>query len=410
MPIISFKNNNESAFAKELDKAVLAVALGESIESAISLAPAHFQKRLTELLPIVQQIHSLPLRKVPAANHRHLFIHHTKEQVSRFATIMRTLSTGYAISTAVVILLIVGVSTAAAQSLPGSPLFSLKKTFQNAQISVVARNPESRAQLELTLANQRLAEAQQVFSDNSSNSSDKAQAVQELNSQTQVALNQIQQVASTPSVAKDPNIIQNLESLAKTQASLQAQVDPSAAQSSEQQSQKTIADIQSIVATANGQSAAQISASQNVQTTGIVTAISSTSITVDKNVFNLNSATQYFAINETSANLNDFQVGDTVSIIGSVQGETNLATVITLKQKAAPVSTVAPASPVLSTAPAPNSDSAGNSLSSGNSSTSASGQNQSDTSSTGTSSTSQQNSQNVTGGYILESSTNTGQF
>ena len=396
MPIISFKNNSESAFAKELDKASLAVARGQSIESAVSLAPAHFQKRLSDLLPLIQEIRSLPLREVPTANHRHLFIHHTKEQVSRFTTIMRTLSTGYAISTAVVILLIVGVSTAAAQSLPGSPLFALKKTFQNAQISVVARTPESRAQLELTLADQRLAEAQQVFSDNSSDSSDKAQAVQELNNQTQVALNQIQQVASTPSVAKDPNIIQNLESLAKTQAGLQAQVDPSAAQSSEQQSQKTIADIQSIVAAANGQSAAQIAASQKIQTTGIITAVSDTSITIDKNVFTLNSSTQYFAINETSADLNDFQIGDTVSVIGTVQGETNLATVITLKQQVLPVSTNAQASPA----------------STGNNSSSSSATSQSATGSADTSSTStgQQNSQNVTGGFILESSTNTGQF
>jgi hypothetical protein len=398
MPIISFKNNSESAFAKELDKAVLAVAHGESIGSAVASAPVHFQKRLSDLLLLIQQIRSLPLREVPAANHRRLFIYHTKEQVSRFATIMRTLSIGYAISAAVVILLIVGISTAAAQSLPGSPLFALKKTFQNAQISVVARTPESRAQLELTLADQRLAEAQQVFSDNSSDSSDKAQAVQELNSQTQVALNQIQQVASTPSVAKNPNIIQNLESLAKTQASLQAQVDPSAAQSSEQQSQKTIADIQSIVATANGQSAAQISASQKVQTTGVITAISSTSITVDKNVFNLNNSTQYFAINETSADLSDFQIGDTVSVIGTVQGENNLATVITLKQQVLPASTTAPVTS------AATSDNFG-----GNPNSSSSATSQSDTGST-QASNGMQNSQNVTGGYILESSTNTGKF
>lgn len=399
MPIISFKNNSESAFAKELDKAVLVVARGESIESAVFLAPAHFQKRLTELLPLVQQIRSLPLHEVPAANHRHLFIHHTKEQVSRFATIMRTLSTGYAISTAVIILLIVGISTTAAQSLPGSPLFALKKTFQNAQISVVARTPESRAQLELTLANQRLAEAQQVFSDNSSNSSDKAQAVQELNNQTQVALNQIQQVASTPSVAKNPNIIRNLESLAKTQASLQAQVDPSAAKSSEQQSQKTIADIQSIVATANGQSAAQIAASQKVLTTGVITAVSNTSITIDKNVFTLDNSTQYFAINETSAKLSDFQIGDTVTVIGTVQGETNLATVVTLKQQASPASKTTPA-----TTPTSTNDNSNSNSSSGSSSTS-----QGDAGSI-QASNGARNSQNVTGGFILESSANSGQF
>jgi hypothetical protein len=388
MPIINFNKNSNSAFTKELDKAAVRLAHGESLEAVIASAPAHFQKRLSDLLPVMQAIRSLPLREVPAASHRRLFINHTTQRISRFTTLIRTLNTSYAISAAVLILIVAGVSTAAAQSLPGSPLFALKKTFQNAQITVVARNPESRAQLELTLANQRLAEAQQVFSDTSSDSSDKSQAMQELSSQTQVALNQIQQMASTASVAKDPTIIQNLESLTKTQASLQAQVDPAAAKSNEQQSQKTIANIQSIVAAANGQSPAVISAKQQALTTGTITAISANSITVDKNVFVLNSATQYFAINETVATIGDFQIGDTVSVMGTVQGETNLATVITLKQQAP--QSAAPA--VSSSGSAPGSDSSA------------------DSSGLNVPTTVQQNSQDVSGGYILESSPTTGHF
>jgi hypothetical protein len=373
MPSIKFPHN----LSKALDRAIARLEDGESVEHIVATSPSAVRLQLTEFLPIVAELRNIPLKQAPEAMRRYAFLNHTVEKASRFARFMRTLRTGYAISAAFAILMVVGVSTAAANSLPGSPLFSLKTTWENARISVVARNPGDRAQLELTLANQRLAEAQQVFSDQSSDASDKAQAVQELNTQTQVALNQIQQVASTPSITGNPGIIQNLVALTKNQASLQAQVDPSAASDNAAQNQKTIAAIQESVAAAANTQPAQIQSQQQAQANGVITAMSATSFTIDKNVFQITSSTQFFSANGLHLTQSAFGIGDSVSAIGVTSGEDNQAQVITLKQKAA-VTTPAP-SPTTTTGTTD--DATANSIPT----------------------TVQQPAANVSGGFILES-------
>jgi hypothetical protein len=340
MPIIKFPHN----LSNDLDRAIARLEQGESVEHIVASSSSRVRTHLAEFLPIVAELRNIPLQHIPIASRRYAFLNHTAEKASRFARFMRTLRTGYAISAAFALLTLVGVSTVAANSLPGSPLFSLKTTWENARIKVVARTPGDRAQLELTLANQRLAEAQQVFSDQSSDASDKASAVQELNTQTQVALNQIQQVASTPSITSNPGIIQNLEALTKTQASLQAQVDPSAASDNALQNQKAIAAIQQDVAAAVNTQPAQIASQQQAQTSGQITAITADSFTVDKNIFQITSSTQFFSANGLPLQKSSFNIGDRVLAIGVTSGETNQAQVITLKQKAV-VTPVAPANP-----------------------------------------------------------------
>lgn len=341
MQKINFPHN----LSKALDRAIVRLTEhGEPIEKIVASSPASVQKQLAEFLPIVAELRQIPITKTPTANRSYSFLNHTVEKASRFARIMRTLRTGYAISAAFVLLLIVGVSTVAANSLPGSPLFSLKRTWENAQIKVVARTPASRAQFELTLANQRLADAQEVFSDQSSNASDKAQAILELNTQTQVALNQIQQVASTPAVTSNPGIIRNLEALTKNQASLQAQVDPNASADNAKQNQKALAAIQQSVASAtNDQSATKIASTQQAQSTGKITAIAASSITIDKNVFSISATTQFLSAAGLQLKQSDFHLGDTAAVIGVTSGEDNQAQIITLKEKAA-VQSITPVS------------------------------------------------------------------
>ncbi len=328
---IKFPHN----LSKTLDRAIARLENGESIEHIVASSPSWTRVHLAEFLPIAAELRGIPVIQTSSSNRRYSFLNHTVEKASRFARVMRGLRTGYAISGAFVLLLIVGVSSAAAQSLPGSKLFTIKKAWETAQIKVVPHTPGDRAQLELALANQRLDDAQEVFSDKSSNASDKAAAIQELNTQTQVALNQIQQVASTPAVTGNPGIIQNLVALTQNQASLQAQVDSSTASSDTAKNQKALAAIQQSVASAtNTQTSTTITAKQQVNTTGKITAITSGSFTVEKNVFDISSATQFFSANGLALQQSAFHVGDTVLIVATTSGEKNEAQAITLKEKA----------------------------------------------------------------------------
>lgn len=361
---------------KLFDRALSEIRRGENAETVLLRMPKSAQDELKAMLAVSTELSSMPLRGVPQPARRRLFAAHTAQKLSRFTLFVRTLRTGYAVTAALAILLIAGTSYAADRSLPGDPLFSLKKSFEVAQIELTARNPEARAALELNLANERLDDAQRVVADDSSSSADKEQAVQELDSQTQVALNQIQQVASSsPSI--NSSVVQNLESLAKGQASLQAQVNPGGASQNDQQTQQAIAGIQSSIATAaNGQSQASLPVAKTFQVSGAVTAITSSSITVDKNQYQLNSKTSYAAADGSTLQFSDFAVGDTVTVVGSTSGENNIAQIVTLKTK--------PAASTDASAAA------------------------SDSSALSVPETAPQNQQDVTGGFILDSPVSSG--
>jgi len=371
---------------KFLDQALRELKNGANIEDVILSLPAKVRPEIAESLRIAESIKALPLQSIPAPEHRRLFLQHTVEKVSRFTLFIQTMQTGYAISAAIVILLVAGTATATERSLPGSPLFGLKKAFEVAQIKIVAHNPASIAQLELSLANQRLTDAQQVFSDQSSNSADKAQAVQELNNQTQLALNQIQQIASSQAVAKDPTIIQNLENLTSKQASLQSQVNPKIAQSAETQNQQALKNIKNLVAVANDQSGTSIPSQKIAQASDIITDISASTITVGKNIFQIDSSTKFVAVNGSALKLSDFYKGDLVTVTGTVSGELNIAQIVTLTKKyVAPVTTTTPPTPnttdTSTTSPA------------------------TDNNASSIPETVNQTQNNITGGFILESPT-----
>jgi hypothetical protein len=369
---------------KFLDQALKELKNGANIEDVILNLPAKVRPEIAELLRVAEDIKALPLQAIPVPAHRRLFLQHTVEKISRFTLFIQTMRTGYAISAAMVILLIAGTATATDRSLPGNPLFGLKKAFEVAQIKIVAHNPASIAQLELSLANQRLNDAQQVFSDQSSNSADKAQAVQELNSQTQLALNQIQQVASSQAVAKDPTIIQNLENLTSKQASLQSQVNPTAGQSAETQNQQALKTIKNLVAVANDQSGTSIPSQKTAQASDVVTNISASTITVGKNVFQIDSSTTFVAANGSALKLSDFYEGDLVTVTGIVSGELNIAQIITLNKKyVAPVTTTNSSDTTDTSTVSPSTDNGASSIPE----------------------TVNQTQNNITGGFILESPT-----
>src|SRR4029077_14520645 len=132
-------------------------------------------------------------------------------------------------------------------------LFTLKKAFESAEIKF-ARNPQSKTQLELTFANARLQDAEQIFADNNNSPATQTLAINELNSQTQETIDNIkQQITSDSSVAKDASIISQIKTLAQNQANLIAKVDPKAAQQANQNAQQTVADIQKLIAVTDEQ-------------------------------------------------------------------------------------------------------------------------------------------------------------
>lgn len=323
MPKINFTN--------ALDQAIKRIRSGEEISDVVSDYP-EIKNELFSALALVQSLATLPRKSAPLPAKRKLFLQHSVENISLLMRFIQSLKTGSAVALALVILALTGTVSAAIKSLPGDRLFALKKTFESAQLQL-SPTPEDRAQLELTLADQRLSDAQTILSQNNSPAV-KKQAIDELNQQTTAALNNIKAVASNPQISNNPAIIQQAENISKNQALLAAKLDPNQAQQNSEQNQQAIADIKKIVAAVNDQSETIIPEPSTIDVTGAITTLDTNSITIEKNLFTLSTNVHVADQQGNTLNIKSLSINDTVEVKGNLNGTRNIATIITLVSKA----------------------------------------------------------------------------
>ena len=318
-------------FENLLDEAIVKIRNGENISSVLSTCPTEFQTELKAALEIVKNASALPKKTVPQPAMRRLFLEHQVEKVSNFMRFMQSLKTSYAIAIATFILAFAGTTIAAVHSLPGDKFFALKKAYENTRL-FFAFNAESKAQLELTFADNRLNEAQIIFSENSDNAT-KTQAINELQNQTASALNNVKQLASSNNLSKNSDIIKQAETIAQGQANLVAQADPNAKQSTVQ-NQQTLAAIKSLVAAANEQNSTSLPQTTQFDLTGTVNNVDKTTIVVDNAKYTFDpsiAVLNNFAIN---ISISQIGVGDKVHIQGNLIGSQNIISTLVLEQKA----------------------------------------------------------------------------
>lgn len=313
----------QSQIEQYLDHAIARIRNGENISLVVSDYPQNIQEELASMLALVSQVSTLPKKHVPTPTKRRFYLEHQQNRsfATQFFSSFRMLSAVLAS----IVILISGTSFAAANSLPGETLFSLKKSFQQFRLTITS-NPEKRADLQLEFAVQRLQDAKQALSENDSEKS-KA-AIAELQTQTKAALKEVKVAVAISS--NNTGIIEKAETIAKSQNTLVAQSDTQGALENEEQTKTALHEIKKIVAAANEESNAVINPAAKVETSGKVKSIKDNTLVVGINTFQILNSTETFNKDGGLLTASDIQVGDTVKILAHLKGQENIADTITV--------------------------------------------------------------------------------
>jgi hypothetical protein len=219
-------------FEDILDKALCELKAGASKDTIFSKWPQH-QQQLAEYLAVAEMFGPLPKNQIPVPTMQRKYL--TMPIKSRAWFVWVHFSKYVSISMGA-LLLIAGFATTAygaARSLPGASLFPLKKMAEQIQLDF-ASNDVQRANIQLQITKERLADAREVFSSPNSSSQQQAAALNELASQTGAAVQTVQSAAAvnqdkTPLVASLNNISNQQQALIKTITSNNGNIENSSA-------------------------------------------------------------------------------------------------------------------------------------------------------------------------------------
>lgn len=345
-------------FEEILDSAIARLKDGEQIDTVVSSYPKESQIQLRSLLMLARDFSDIPALPAPQPHRRRLYIEQPRQRNSWISQVAGLFKNAYVVSFLIFLFGLSSTAYATFISLPGDSLFTLKRSVETVRVKLTT-NPESRAELQLSLANKRLQEAQQVIYTEQDPEA-KSKAIEELNKQTVAALDDIQQIASDPKAATNSKIaekIKQAEDLAKNQSTLVASIDPQAADQANKALLSKVAAIKSVLATSLEQSSASIPALAKFEKTGTVKSIKDNTLTLDDgssydisaiSTVQSNIPNQTFAaaaktlgkpeIAEKAApdkiSVTDLNPGDYVTVSGQAADKTNFATSLTLTEKA----------------------------------------------------------------------------
>lgn len=312
-----------------LDEAAKRVRNGENISAVVSSYPEDDREQLSAMLQIVETLSTIPIKNIPVPSRRRLFLQ-TPKQIAvteRMLGLFNSYKSAFPITIAVLLFAITGTAYASMDSLPGSPLFAVRKAVETTQIKL-ASGPEQKAKLELEFANARLEDVQKVIAQ-SPNDADHDLVIKELQKQTVTALNNLKEVASSASVANDPEVLKQVENLTDNQIALISEKD-----SSNQKS--LVADIKQIVAISNEQSLATLSAAQSFEFSGNLNFISlkNNYLKIDKNTFEITEETKMTDKDGNELTLAELGINDDITIKGQIKEDKNVAAELTVTSRA----------------------------------------------------------------------------
>jgi len=185
-------------------------------EYANELAPLLDISLSLSLLPKLEAPKPAMQRKYALAPSKNFWL--TWIHVSKFA--------GVSVSVMLIVSALAVTGYAAYNSGPGQVLFSIKKTAEQAQV-LLAYNQKDKASLQVAIAEQRLSEAQNIFSNPASGVEQKKAALNELASQTSAAVAVVNDVTqSDPKSTQSPPLLSSLENINNQQRTLVAEIKP----------------------------------------------------------------------------------------------------------------------------------------------------------------------------------------
>jgi hypothetical protein len=320
-PLITIMNNIDEIYNQALEM----LKKGHSKEEVL-VKFAKFKNELAPLLDISSVFLSMPKNIVPtplmqrkyaAAPAKRLWL--AWLHVSKFAG-----------ASAALMLLVSALSVTAYQTLkstPGNTLFPLKKQAENLQL-ILASSQTQKATLQVAIAQERLSDAQQIFSDPTSNTAQKTAAINELSAQTASAVAEVNTVAvADPKSVDSPPLLSSLDSITKQQQTLLSAIKPDSQIKTAQNSAlaalgsdtaKISAIKQTIaVATDDQEALAKLSSDPNsVAAFGLISKATSTQVTVEQITFNITPQTTIHDEAGNSLLPTNLQNGDKASVVG----------------------------------------------------------------------------------------------
>ena len=306
---------------------------------------AQFKNELAPLLEISAALLSVPKNIVPTPLMRRKY---AAIPVKHFWLAWLHMSK-FAGASAAVMLLVSAFSVTAYQastSIPGSPLFALKKGGENLQL-ILASSQTKKASLQVSIAQQRLNDAQEIFNNPASNTYQKTVALNELSAQTASAVAEVNTVAiANPKSADSNPLLNSLDKITNQQKNLLTAIKPDSQIKTAQNNAlaalgndtaKLSAIKQTIAVASNDQSAlAKLNSDPNsVAAFGQISQATTSKITVEQITFSINGQTIIKDDAGNSLTPTDLKNGDKASVVGEKTNNILLAQQIFVTSSAA---------------------------------------------------------------------------
>lgn len=276
-----------------LDEAIERMQAGLS-PNALVFGNAHTDSGITSLLEVVASLQDIPTLHAPSPRiqRRYLVPHKKQSFMAGFIPLLRV--------GLIPLLLLIALFTgqATASSLPGQKLFTLKKMIESLHLALI-RNPDSKAQVQLQLSQQRLVETEAILNATIKNPQLEAAALNELTNQNKNTLATIKVLATTQArEGKNSDLLNSLEDINKKQAVLLNTITVAGTSStttqdavaSNEETKVAVEEIRKIIATAHEQTLANLNPNA-VSVQGLVSAIDKNKITVEKTTFTISETT-----------------------------------------------------------------------------------------------------------------------
>lgn len=186
-------------FEDILNSAIAELKKGTPKDEVLLLWP-EYKEQLLSYLEIATQLSALPKNRVPKPVMRRKYAANQVKTHVWFAWLHFSRFVGVSMAA---LLLLAGSSVTAykvLQSLPGQPLFSLKKSIEQVQLQF-ATSDAAKANLQMDITKKRLAEAQAVFNSPASSPEEQVAALNELNNQTSATLQTVKSTADNQSAS-----------------------------------------------------------------------------------------------------------------------------------------------------------------------------------------------------------------
>jgi len=249
-----------------------------------SMDPTSADAEITWLL---RQGLSIPKRQVPRPIKRFRFAE------AQTAYKLSTLFLQFAASLFVILLF---VTFAASQSVPGQKLYSLKRVAVEMQLDLI-RDPAERANARLSLVEKRIDETEIILR-SSQNDQQIAAALKDLAAQTKSAVDNVKATPATDEGQTNQNLITSLNKIAEKQEELLQNFDNETGEGSTEAGTETkvaVEEVKAILATVNDHAIASIGKStQEVE--GTINRISKDSLTLDQTFVAITKDTKIFLL------------------------------------------------------------------------------------------------------------------